>query len=240
VPRAILITGASSGLGRACADLLAQQGDSLVLVGRQGAVLREAFPSHVVIDGDVQNEESHKAIAAEIKKQSILLDGVVLAAGIQEIRPLMMEGKMSLSKTWEVNVLGTLGLLGQLLKARLVQKGGSIVLFSSAATHAGGAGLVSYAASKGALEAATKSLALELASQRIRVNAIAPGVVKTPMSDAYMKRLTPEQVAHVEQAHPLGFGTPEDIAGPVAFLLSPAARWITGTVLLVDGGLTSH
>ena len=237
----ILITGASSGLGRACADALVQDGAELVLVGRREEVLREAFPApHHVIAGDVSDEEFQKRLAGELKQAEKKLHGIVLAAGMQDIRPLMMESAASLNKVWQVNLFGTLGLLAQLLKARLVEKGGSIVLFSSAAATAGGAGLVGYAASKGAIEGATRSLAVELASQRIRVNAVAPGVVRTPMSDAYMKRFTAEQVTAVEREHPLGFGTLEDIAGPVKFLLSDAARWITGTVMMIDGGLTSH
>jgi NAD(P)-dependent dehydrogenase (short-subunit alcohol dehydrogenase family) len=237
----ILVTGASSGLGRGTAALLAKEGCELVLLGRQEAVLREHFPGpHTILAGDVGQEEFQKSAARDLKQKNLTLQGVVLAAGIQEIRPLMMESAASLLKTWEVNVLGSLGLLAQLLKARLIEKGASIVFFSSAAATAGGAGIVGYAASKGALEGAVRSLAMELASQHIRVNAVAPGVVRTPMSDSYMKRLNAEQVAAVEQAHPLGFGLPEDVAGPVQFLLSDASRWVTGSILMVDGGLTAH
>jgi len=236
-----LVTGASSGLGRACAEGLAHDGAELILPGRREEVLREGFPSpHTVLAGDLREEEFHKHIAASLKSAGRKLNGVVLAAGMQDIRPLMMESAASMAKTWEVNVFGSLGLLAQLLKLRLIEKGGSIVLFSSAAASAGGAGLVSYAASKGAIEGATRSLAAELASQRIRVNAVAPGVARTPMSESYLHRLTGQQVANVEQDHPLGFGMPGDVAEPVRFLLSDAARWITGTVLAVDGGLTSH
>jgi NAD(P)-dependent dehydrogenase (short-subunit alcohol dehydrogenase family) len=86
------------------------------------------------------------------------------------------------------------------------------------------------------LEAASATLALELGSTGMRVNTVAPGVVKTPMSDAFIEKLTPEQRARVESHHPMGFGSPEDVSGPVAFLLSEDARWINGAVLPVDGG----
>jgi NAD(P)-dependent dehydrogenase (short-subunit alcohol dehydrogenase family) len=168
------------------------------------------------------------------------IHGWVLAAGVQKIRPLMMESRATLDSSWATNVQGGLLLLALAAKARMIAAGGSIVLFSSAATHSSGAGLVSYAATKGALEAATRSLALELAAQKIRVNAVAPGVVKTPMSDSYMAKLTEEQVRAIEREHPLGFGSPEDIAGPVAFLLSDESRWFTGQTMFIDGGLTIH
>jgi NAD(P)-dependent dehydrogenase (short-subunit alcohol dehydrogenase family) len=147
-----------------------------------------------------------------------------------------METFQDIQRPWSINTQSCLGLLALLLKARLIAKGASVVLLSSAAARKAGAGAVSYAASKGAIESATYSLALELASQAIRVNAISPGVVRTPMSDAFLSKLTPEQVADLEARHPMGLGTPEDIAGPALFLLSNAARWITGAVLPVDGG----
>jgi NAD(P)-dependent dehydrogenase (short-subunit alcohol dehydrogenase family) len=237
----ILVTGASSGLGLACANFLAAAGAQVVVVGRRVEELTTHFPPpHVALGCDVSREEDCKTLAASLKRDGLSLDGLVLAAGVQPVKPLFMESQASLTDCWNVNVYGSLGLIATLLKSRLIVKGASFVLFSSAAATSGGAGIVSYAASKGAIEAAMRSLALELASQEIRVNAIAAGVVETPMSSKYLSKLSAEQVELVRAQHPLGFGTPEDIVGPVAFLLSPAARWITGCVLQVDGGLRCH
>jgi len=239
--KTVLVTGASSGLGQACAGLLAERGARVIAVGRNAEALRQAFPDpHLALQCDVGEEESVTALVQELKRGPGPIHGWVMAAGVQEIRPLITESRRTLENLWKTNVFGTLGVLAAALKARLVARGGSIVLFSSVAATAGGPGLVSYAATKGAIEGATHSLALELASQRIRVNAIAPGVVRTPMADKYLSRMTKEQAAAVEAAHPLGFGTPESVAEPVLFLLSDASQWITGSVLLVDGGLSSH
>jgi NAD(P)-dependent dehydrogenase (short-subunit alcohol dehydrogenase family) len=233
----VLITGASSGLGKACAERLVREGAQIIQIGRNKETL---IPGHAAYVCDLTDEVTAKATLALIKTDHGPIDGWVLAAGSQDVRPLMMESAATLQSAFVDNVQTSFGFLALALKARLVQKGGSIVLFSSAATHSGGVGLVGYAAVKGALEAGTRSLALELASQKTRVNAIAPGVIRTPMSEKYMAKLTPDQVAKIEVAHPLGFGTPEDIAGTVNFLLSKDARWITGVTLMIDGGLSIH
>lgn len=239
--KTVLVTGASSGLGLRCVEVAAGYGATVIAVARNLEALRAQFPNlHHVISCDVSSEDGVKSLIQEVKTLGRPVDGWVLAAGVQDIRPLLMESRETLERAWATNVYGSLGLLAAALKARLVARGGSVVLFSSAATHSGGAGLAGYAATKGALEAATHSLAIELSSQRIRVNAVAPGVVKTAMADKYMSRMTRQQAESVAAQHPLGLGVPDYVAEPVAFLLSDLAQWITGSVLMIDGGLTSH
>jgi NAD(P)-dependent dehydrogenase (short-subunit alcohol dehydrogenase family) len=233
----ILITGASSGIGRACALQLAALGAHIVAIGRNQATLADlGLPSATTYAIDLADEPSVKALMPRLKAEVGPLDGCVLAAGLHTFRPLMMESFADIHRPWSINVQSSLGILALLLKGRLIAKGGSIVLFSSAAARKAGAGAVSYAASKGAIEAATSALALELASQKIRVNAVSPGVVRTPMSQGFLSKLTAEQLSALEARHPMGIGLPEDVAGPVLFLLSSEARWITGVVLPVDGG----
>jgi NAD(P)-dependent dehydrogenase (short-subunit alcohol dehydrogenase family) len=231
------VTGASSGLGKSCTERLVKDGIEVIQIGRNRETLHPDYPAYVC---DLTNEAAVKTMLSDIKSTHGPIEGWVLAAGSQDVRPLMMESASTLQAAFVNNVQTSLGLIAQALKARVIQKGGSVVLFSSAATHAGGAGLVGYAAVKGALEAAARSLALELASQKTRVNVIAPGVIRTPMSEKYLAKLTPEQIAKIETAHPLGFGTPEDVAGAVRFLLSDDSRWITGSTLMIDGGLSIH
>ena len=100
--------------------------------------------------------------------------------------------------------------------------------------------MVPYAASKGALVAGAKALAIELAPEQIRVNCVAPGVVPTPLAAKLEETITESQLEAIRNRHPLGLGTPEDVAGAIAFLLADTGRWITGTTLVVDGGYTAH
>ena len=233
----ILVTGASSGIGRAIAQRLTSAHASVIAVGRNESALAELnLPAQQIYTLDLTDEPAVKAAIPLLKSQAGPFDGCVLAAGIHTFRPIMMETFGDISRPWEINTRSSLGFLALLLKSRLIAKGASIVLFSSAAARRAGAGAVSYAASKGAIESATYALALELASQRIRVNAISAGVVRTPMSDGFLSKLTAEQLASLEGRHPMGFGQPDDVAGPVLFLLSDEARWISGAVLPVDGG----
>ncbi len=237
----VVVTGASSGVGRACSLRLGEEGARLVLVGRNESALEEVagLCGGDVVAGDLREGEFVKAFTTGLRARKESIHGWVLAAGTHSLRPMMMENTEKLVDLWHSNVGTSLGLLTAALKARLVATGGAVVLFSSAVTRAGGAGVVSYASTKGAIEGAVRSLAIEVSGQGVRVNAVAPGIVQTPMSEAYLGKLPPEQAEHARARHPLGIGSPEDVAGPVAFLLSDDARWITGTTVVVDGGLTA-
>jgi NAD(P)-dependent dehydrogenase (short-subunit alcohol dehydrogenase family) len=124
-------------------------------------------------------------------------------------------------------------------RGRFNPAGGSVVLVSSVMGVVGEKGKVLYSATKGALIAGARSLALELAGRRIRVNTVSPGVVRTPLWDRSVSRQSEEQRARIEGLHPLGLGEPEDVANACIFLLSDGARWITGSNLVVDGGYTA-
>jgi NAD(P)-dependent dehydrogenase (short-subunit alcohol dehydrogenase family) len=244
--RTILLTGASSGIGRETALLLAQLGARLILVARNTERL-EAVRGALSGEGHVAESfdlaEAPASIPDWMKRLAATtgpIAGAVHSAGVHVTAPLMAVKPQDFEKAYGLNVV-----VGAMLVKGLRQKSvrtpqSSAVLVSSVSGLAGTAGVSAYSASKGALTALARSLAVELAPEKIRVNCVAPGFVQTEMSEKFGQLLTPEQLARIAGLHPLGLGTPRDVACAIAFLLSDAARWITGTTLVVDGGYTAQ
>ena len=242
--RTILVTGATSGIGLATTRRLADEGAAVICCARRKALLDQIVAElpgegHLSIAFDARCEEEVAAAGSTLKSLNRTLHGAVMCAGQHSLRPLQVSKASHIEEMLAGNVLSTL--LSTKMTIRMAAKeGASIVWLSSAAALIGNAGEAAYAASKGALIAACRSMATELASRRIRVNAIAPGVVETPMSEQWLSQMPLEQREVIRARHLLGFGSPEDVAAAIAFLVSDDSRWITGTCLMVDGGLTCH
>lgn len=245
VNRTILVTGASSGIGRETAVLLSKLGACLILVGRNEEQL---IKTRSLLDGtehhisvfDLSNCDKILHWIKDISSETGPLHGLVHSAGVQFTRPLRIMNGENFEELMRVNVTAAMFLAKAFRQKGVFVPGGSLVYLSSVMGLVGQSGQSAYSASKGALISLAKSLALELSRENIRVNCIAPAMVNTEMSDKMFEQLTPEQVSQIKSMHPLGLGQPSDVANAIAFLLADTARWITGTTLVVDGGYTAH
>lgn len=237
VGKRILVTGASSGIGRQTAISCAQMGAQLVVTGRNPERLLATLhmlggDGHIAVPADLTKPEDLSTLAAGTEP----LHGVVHAAGISKLVPLRMLKHAHLEEMFAHNTFAPLLLTKELLAKRKIQAGGSIIFISAVASHVGPLASSAYSASKGALLGAMRSLALEVIKQGIRVNCIAPGYVRTPMLDGLANNgLNTDDYARLA---PLGIGEPEDVAHAAIFYLADASRWVTRNYFIVDGGLT--
>lgn len=243
--RTILITGASSGIGRATSILLSQLGARLILAGRNKERLDQTAlqlegSDHSIEAFDLTDIDGISQWLKAVASRVGALDGLVHSAGVHITRPLRFLSDESVQEVMSINFGAGLALAKGLRQKGAYNAGASIVYLSSVMGLVGQPGVAAYAASKGAIVALTKSLAMELARDGIRVNCVAPAQVKTEMAEAMQESLSQEQIAVIEAMHPLGIGTPLDVAYAIAFLLADTGRWITGTTLVVDGGYTAH
>jgi len=243
----IVITGASSGIGRACAISCSQLGAKLLLIGRQEAELEKTkalLPSPDLATLLVLDLTHFAEVTTKIKAAIAgfgPVDGAIHAAGISTTLPFRNITVEKMEHFFKVNVEAALHLTQSLIKpGNIAANGASIVFVTSVMSQVGESAKVLYSMSKGALLAASRSMAIELAPKKIRVNCIAPGVVDTPMSQQAYYSQNPELKERITGLHPLGLGVPEDVANACIFLLSDAGRWITGTQLMVDGGYTAR
>ena len=239
----ILITGASSGIGRATAQLAAAQGAICIINGRDGTRLNETLSTlegegHIAIASEL-TPENCSALVKEAVAKAGALNGFVHCAGIEKTLPFRMTELSDLHEIMSINLDSYWEITKEILKKKNHEPQKlSVVAISSVAGQYGAAGKTAYAASKGALISLTKSLAAEYAGQGIRFNCVCPGYVNTPML-GNVKRLykTKEDFeSAIEKKHLLGLGEPDDVASAVVYLLSVAAKWLTGSVMNVDGG----
>ncbi len=241
----ILVTGASSGIGRETCVLLSQLGAKLILVARNEERLEQTKSlldgdDHRVEPFDLADVDSIPRWLKVVGKEDGPLDGLVHSAGVQVTRTLQFLSSKNIDDVMQVNFTAAVILAKGFRQRGVSAPSSSIALISSVMGLVGQPAVAAYAASKGALIALTKSLALELAGEGIRVNCVAPGQVRTEMTQMMAQSLTEEQYAAIEAHHPLGIGEPIDVANAVAFLLADTGRWITGSTLVVDGGYTAH
>lgn len=238
----ILVTGASSGIGRSIAVECSKMGARMVITGRNAERLTQTLEAlegsdHLLLTADLTQEDQIDGLVDACPA----LDGVVHSAGIAKLVLLPFFKKRDLDEIFSANTFAPIMLSSRLAKRKRIKSGGSVVFISATSgVDMSSVGESLYSASKGAIHGFVKGMALDLASKQIRVNAINPGLVPTDILNVASDIFSIEEVLQRRASqYPLGrFGTPQDIAMGAIFLLSDASTWVTGSAMKIDGGLT--
>ena len=237
--KTILVTGASSGIGRATAIACSQMGAVVVVTGRNEPRLQETLDAlegsgHQMIVADIANDDQLDYLVDQIPA----INGLVNNAGITETCPTQFIKRDKLNRVMEVNTIAPILLTQRILKKKKLGKGGSIVFTCSiSGTCVCVGGNVLYSASKGAIHGFMKNAALDLAHKGIRVNDVCPGMIDTHILDA--GTISEEQLEIEAQRYPMKrFGKPEEVAYGIIYLLSDASSFVTGSSIVIDGGFT--
>lgn len=243
--KTVMVTGASSGIGKAIAVELGRRNAFTVLLGRNVVNLEKTACDIgnnccKIVEFDLLRIDQIADAVRRFAKEHGPIYGISHAAGVVETRPLASFRMDSFRGMMDVNCAAGIELAKAACRRDVMESdGGAVVFISSIYGHIGMAGQIGYSATKGAILSAAKAMAVELARRNIRVNTISPGLVVTPMTDEAMTKLPSGHFEQLKQLHPLGIGTPEDVARAAVFLLAPENRWVTGIDFIIDGGYTA-
>jgi len=238
--KTILVTGASSGIGAQTAISISELGATVILSARNKDKLTEVLSElkegkHQIITADLTKSEEVLILVETIEN----LDGVVHSSGIVKPFPIKFIGEQQLKEMFEINYNAPVLLMSKLFKAQKINKAASVVFMSSISSHFSHKGGGLYSSTKAALNSYSKTTALEFAHRKIRSNVISAAMVKTPLFDEAQKTTSKELMDKHGEDYPLGFGETVDVANAIIYLLSDASKWVTGTELVLDGGLTA-
>lgn len=246
VGKTIVITGASSGIGRQCAVDSSKMGARIILIARNKQRLDETMSQmegsdHLAFSQDLVDFSRLKDFVQMIIKSSGPIDGLVNCAGISTTLPLKLIDESKLEDYFRVNVFSAIELTRHFCRLGNVRKeGASIIFMSSIMGMVGEKGKSLYSMTKGSLISAVRSLACEYSKRKIRFNTISPGAILTPINQNLPHMVNPDARAALETLHLLGLGKTTDVSNACIFLLSDASRWITGQNLVIDGGYTAR
>lgn len=242
----ILVTGASSGIGKGIAIYLSKVGANIIMAARNEEKLKETYNelepgNHSYYLIDLNNLDEIEGMIDKICSDGRKLNGIVHSAGISSTIPIQYIKLDTLKSIMSVNFYSFIELVKHFSKRKYNDNGGSIVAISSISSKVGARGLAAYCASKGALDSAIRPIALELAAKNIRINSIAPGMIKSQIYDGLIELVNNKDFeTDLKKRQIMGLGKPEDVASAAAFLLSDASKFITGTSIIVDGGYLAH
>ena len=243
----IVVVGASKGIGRQAAITLSSVGAKCILISRNSEALEKVIneldgTGHGYYAMDVSDIGSIEACVKSIVAQYGPVDGLVYVAGITNDRPINLLKQEAVETTLRLNFGGFIEFVRCATKRKMYNPGMRIVGVSSTAAFSGTPAHTAYSASKAAMTSAVKCLSRELADKGIAINTVSPSMIRTDMYDKWLDDNGEEgyQVKKLNRMQYLGVGETEDIANAIAFLIRPAARFIAGTTLVVDGGGTTN
>jgi len=242
----IIITGASSGIGKQCAISCSQMGANVILIARNEERLKETYNlldkgNHLYFSQDIKEYDKIESIISEIVSKLGKIHGFIHSAGLEMILPLKMMKPEYYENLFSINVISGFEFARIISQKKYFDSNGaSFVFIASVRGFLGEPGAIGYCSSKGALISGVKVMALELINRNIRVNCVSPAIVETDMTKKLFDNIPADSKNEILKMHPMGFGKPEDIANACIFLLSDASYWITGSNLIVDGGYSAR